>query len=86
MQRLGCVGKDGWSSACGWAAAAPGAPAVKAATCAYSVAMKAWSSLFVGATPAMFALHLVVAAMVATGGSYMELIDTTNLMEGDTLG
>jgi hypothetical protein len=48
--------------------------------------MKAWSSVFVGAAPAMFALHLVVAAMVATGGSYRELIDTTNLMEGDTLG
>ncbi len=59
--------------------------AVKAATCACGIVMRARSSALVGAAPAMVAWCLVVATMVATGGRYWKLFCATNLLEGDTL-
>jgi hypothetical protein len=48
--------------------------------------MRARSLVLVGAAPAMFAWHLVVATVIATDGSYWELLGTTILAEGDTHG
>jgi hypothetical protein len=46
----------------------------------------AMSSVLVGAAAAIFGWCLVVATMIATGGSYWEIfLGATNLAEGDTL-
>ncbi len=36
--------------------------------------------------PAIVACHLVVATIVATGGSYWEHFGVTNLVKGNTFG